>query len=127
MSTPPARILIIDNDDGVVAALSARLEVLGYTTITATTGAQGLSEFNEQAVDLVITDVNMPGGDGVQLAESIRQRSDVPIIFITGFHRDFRDGLSRIRNVTVMQKPFDSADLIDLVEAELVMSGCPTV
>ncbi len=91
--------------------------------MTALTGAQGLSIFREREIALVITDLNMPAGDGITLAKSLRQTSDVPILIITGFHDNYRRELRSIRNVTLMEKPFDSNQLIDLVESELFITG----
>ena len=124
MSESAPRILIIDNDEGLVAAITARLESMGYQCVTAGTGAQGIAAFREQDIDLVITDLNMPAGDGIVLAMTLRETSDVPIIIVTGFHDEYRRELRSIPNVTLMEKPFDSDQLIDLVEADLVMSGC---
>lgn len=113
------RILIIDNDEGVVHALAVRLTHCGYACATATSGSQGLSMFRDQPADLVISDLNMPAGDGVSLASSLRKHSDVPIIFITGFQDEYRRRLRAIDNVTVFRKPFDTQDLLEIVEAEL--------
>jgi DNA-binding response OmpR family regulator len=124
--TPPT-ILIIDNDPCVVRALTARLESLGYLCRTAGTGAQGLAEFNSGSIDLVISDLNMPEGDGITLAQSIRRISPVPIIFISGFKDEFKRRLRDIPNVSLLRKPFKTQDLIDLMEAELGRApvNCP--
>ncbi|MCA9293333.1 MAG: response regulator [Phycisphaerales bacterium] len=112
-------ILVIDNDEGVTTALSVRLDHAGYRCVTACTGAQGLARFREDDIDLVITDLNMPALDGVELTRSIRQVSQVPIVIITGFHADFKRNLRNISNVTVLQKPFDIAQLLELIEVEI--------
>lgn len=121
MSESAPRILIIDNDEGVVAAITARLESMGYQCVTASTGAQGIAAFRDQDIDLVITDLNMPVGDGVTLARNLRETSDVPIIIVTGFHGEYQSELHFIPSVTLMEKPFDSNDLIDIVETELAL------
>ena len=90
MSDPSPTILIIDNDGGMVAAISTRLESMGYRCVTAGTGGQGIAIFREQTIDLVITDLNMPAGDGITLTRTLRETSEVPIIIITGFHDDVR-------------------------------------
>lgn len=123
MTQPASTILIIDNDEGLLAAIATRLGSMGYHCITAVSGAQGLACFKSQPVDLIISDLNMPAGDGVTLAQSIRETSEVPIIIITGFRDEYRRSLRSISNITLMEKPFDSDQLLDLVEAELVMSG----
>jgi len=120
------RILIIDNDEGVVRALSTRLSSIGYECATAMSGSQGLSMFQQQPADLVISDLNMPAGDGVALASSLRKHSNVPIIFVTGFQEEYRRRLRNIANVTVFRKPFDMGDLLDIIEAELALHGAVT-
>ena len=122
MSTPPqANILVIDNDEDVVRGITKRLESVGYHCQTAHTGAQGLSEFSLADIDLVITDLNMPSLDGIGLVEKIRQFSDVPVIIVTGFKQEYAAKLNRLSDVTIVRKPFDSQQLIDLVTAEIAM------
>ncbi|MCP3905377.1 MAG: response regulator [Planctomycetes bacterium] len=124
MSTHAPRILIVDNDERIVRAIASRLENLGYECETACCGTEGLEGFRRQPHDLVITDLNMPAGDGIGLTEAVRALSPVPIIVITGFEAAYRPRLDQFENIAVLQKPFDTTDLIDLVEAELVMAGC---
>ena len=123
MSDHAPVILIIDNDEGVVGALRARLESMGYACVTAGTGGQGLAAFDERSIDLVITDLNMPAGDGVTFAQEVRRTSDVPIIVVTGFREDYRSSMHGIENLTVLDKPFETGALLELVEAELAMRG----
>ena len=116
-------ILIIDNDEGVLSAISTRLEAIGYRCETASSGGQGLSMFDEGGVDLVITDLNMPAGDGVALASAIRARNSTPIIVVTGFHSEYSRELRSVEGLSILQKPFRTDELVELVEAELVMVG----
>ncbi len=112
-------ILLIDNDPDFTRALATRLICVGFRCVSAASGAQGLAEFENAHVDLIVSDLNMPGGDGVALAETIRRTSNVPIIFVTGFRDDFKFRLQLMENVTLIQKPFDSQKLIDLIAATL--------
>lgn len=122
MATDPnPSILIIDNDEDVVRGVSMRLESLGHRCRTACTGAQGLAEFTSGGADLVITDLNMPTLDGISMVEKIRATSEVPVIIMTGFRAEFAKKLAGLANVTVIRKPFDSQELVDLVTAELVL------
>ncbi len=115
-------ILIVDNDDGMVAALSTRLEQSGYSVVTAGTGAQGLAMFESHEPDLVITDLNMPAGDGITLAHRVRSKSDAPIIIVTGFRDEYREELRSVAHVSILRKPFETNDLLDLVEMELSLA-----
>ena len=118
---PQPNILVIDNDEDVVRGITKRLESLGFRCQNAHTGAQGLTEFSYGDIDLIITDLNMPALDGVTLVEKIRESSDVSIIIITGFRKEYAAQLRGLEDVTILRKPFDSQQLIDLVTTELAM------
>jgi len=120
-------ILVIDNDEELTRALTKRLESLGFHCVTGASGAQGLAEFKAAAVDLIVSDLCMPGGDGVALAETIRRTSNVPIIFITGFRDDFKRRLRLIENVTTLRKPFNSEDLLELISVALKQHATPVI
>lgn len=124
MAEPVPTVLIIDNDEGMVAAIQIRLESMGYRCVTAATGAQGIAAFREQNIDVVITDLNMPTGDGITVARTLRAMSGVPIIVVTGFHDEYQRELRATPNITLMEKPFDFDHLLDLLETDLVMNGC---
>lgn len=120
-------ILLIDNDFNLVEALRTRLHRCGYRCLTAETGRQGLAQFQTDEIHLVITDINMPDGDGVALAKSIRDISDVPIVFITGFRDEYRRLLRNIPNVSVLRKPFLTQELLDVIETELSLRSSGSV
>jgi len=114
-------VLIIDNDEDLLAAISTRIECMGYRCVTARTGAQGLGEFQNDDIDLVITDMNMPVLDGMGVIERIRERCDTPIIVVTGFRRDYATHLHELHDILIIEKPFNSQDLIDAVESEIFL------
>jgi DNA-binding response OmpR family regulator len=116
------RLLLIDNDDALLEALSIRLSNEGYECITANSGSQGLSLFNETDYVAVITDLNMPGGDGIAVCESIRASSDVPLIIMTGFESSYADPLSELSNIYLMHKPFDISALLDELDIAIEMT-----
>lgn len=118
-ATTAGNILIIDNDEALLALLERRLGRFGYGCDTAVSGGQGLAGFDPSRHELVVTDLNMPGGDGVELARTIRENSDVPIVVVTGYRDAFRNRVRRIPGVTVIEKPFDLNDLVDLIDTEV--------
>ncbi|UYV13104.1 MAG: response regulator [Phycisphaera sp.] len=117
--TVPKSILLVDNDRGVLAALTARLGGMGYRCESACSGAQALSLFKLHGADLIISDLNMPQGDGETLAENIRRVSDVPMIIISGFKDAPRKKLVGIPGVRFLEKPFEGSVLAELVGATL--------
>ncbi|MDB5327052.1 MAG: histidine kinase [Phycisphaerales bacterium] len=83
-----ASILIVDDRPEKVLALEAVLEDLGQTIVTVNSGREALRQVLHQDFSVILLDVNMPGMDGFETAELIRQRPSskhVPIIFITAF------------------------------------------
>lgn len=117
------RILVIDDDSRLLAAVVTRLRSAGYDCITAGRGDEGLQRYSLSGVDLIITDMNMPGLDGVGVVRLIRNSSDVPIIILTGHAESYRDAMGRLHNITVMAKPFDSATLLRRVKSEIDISA----
>lgn len=116
-STPT--VLLIDNDEGILAAMATRLYHQGYDCITAQTGAQGLDSFDPEIVDIVVTDLNMPVLDGMGVIKQVRAISDVPIIVITGFRKDYSQSLRRADSIFLCEKPFSVQNLMDLIETEI--------
>lgn len=115
-----ATILVVDNDPDLRRVITLRLSRAGYSCVEAGTGAQALSEWRRRSFDVVVSDLNMPSGDGIALADALQRDEAVPIIFITGFREDFKRRLRRVNNVSLLEKPFDPSVLIDLIEATLV-------
>ena len=69
-----ARILIADDEDGVRSYLAEALEREGHTILPASDGAQAAQLLDREGVDLVLSDLKMPGMDGLELIEEIRSR-----------------------------------------------------
>ena len=80
-----AKILIVDDEEHVRAALKQVLERAGYEVVVASTGNEGLELMKNEGADLVITDVIMPGIDGIATARQIREKyRNTRIIVISG-------------------------------------------
>ena len=79
-------ILFVD-DHEVLARLSCEiLEMQGYKAVSAYSAADALTKFDQQDIDIVVTDFRMEGMNGVELAEKIRQKSPTtPVIIVTGY------------------------------------------
>lgn len=116
-----SRILVID-DDGAVRRLIRRvLEHDGHTVVEAGDGAEGMKMYREHAVDLVITDLYMPGQDGIETIQLLRDEApDCRILAISGGASIGAEGpLNDARMLgadDVLPKPFDRAQLLDAVE-----------
>lgn len=79
-------ILIVDDEEGLREGLSKLLESEGYAALSAESGEQALEILQQSHIDLVLTDMRMPGMDGIELLKKIRERHpDVGVIILTGY------------------------------------------
>jgi two-component system, OmpR family, KDP operon response regulator KdpE len=77
------RILIVDDEAQIARVLRAGLTARGYEVRSASDGALALAALDEWGPDLVVTDLSMPGIDGIELCRRIRARSEVPVIVLS--------------------------------------------
>jgi PAS domain S-box-containing protein len=118
------RLLLVDDDEAVLSSLAQQMEALGYPTLTAGSGAEAIARLDKGAdVDLVVTDLSMPGMDGLRLIQEVqRRRPALPTILLTGFTTTaaevaLRDATSGL--FSVLHKPIDGRLLAERVEVLL--------
>jgi DNA-binding response OmpR family regulator len=117
---PRARILIVDDEVDIVGLLTELLREAGYEVISAPDGRAAIRTLYQAQPDLVLLDVAMPGLDGWQTLERIRDMSDVPVLLLTARAReeDKVRGLQAGANDYVT-KPFSTRELLARVDAHL--------
>jgi two-component system, OmpR family, phosphate regulon response regulator OmpR len=108
-----SHILIVDDDTRIRSLLSQFLKANGYRITTAESAADARRQMEGIAFDLIILDVMMPGENGFQFAEKLRQTSSIPILMLTAL-ADIND---RIRGFELgvddyLSKPFDPRELL---------------
>ena len=113
------RLLVVDDDPGLLLAVSETLRAEGYDVTTARRGADALVHVAKTMPDLIISDIRMPGMDGYQLVRNLRSNARtrlVPIVFLTAKDETadriegFRTGVD-----AYLTKPFDSDELAAVV------------
>ncbi len=77
------RILAVEDDERIRAAVKLALEDEGWTVVEAATGEDALTQFQGEPADVVLIDIMLPGIDGFEVCRSIRRTSDVPIVMVT--------------------------------------------
>ncbi len=77
------KILVVDDEQKIVAVVRGYLEQAGLNVVTANDGAQALIVFRHEKPDLVLLDLNLPGLDGLDVARTLRKESSIPIIMLT--------------------------------------------
>jgi signal transduction histidine kinase/CheY-like chemotaxis protein len=120
--SPPARVLLVDDDPRLVAVLSDMLQAEGHPVTSATAGEEALRLFDPAGHDVVITDLGMPGINGWELAERVKRRSPATAVFIlTGWGERVSARESSQVVDRVIAKPVSVESLLDHL-AELTRS-----
>jgi two-component system cell cycle sensor histidine kinase/response regulator CckA len=117
------RILFVEDEDAVRGVAAKLLRARGYEVIEAASGEEALEIAEEHAgqIDLMISDVVMPGMQGPDLLKQARQYlGSAPVMFISGYaESEFSDLLEGERNVSFLPKPIDIKTLAERVKQEL--------
>lgn len=105
-------ILIVDDEADLREVLELGLQVMGVRTLSAESGESALKILDTTPVDVVVSDVRMPHGDGVFLLENMRKRHfDMPVVIMTGFaDRSSAEFIAMGAN-DVLHKPFPIKEL----------------
>jgi two-component system, OmpR family, response regulator ChvI len=113
-------IAVVEDDRGVLELIKDILEVEGFDVLAYHDGIGALDAFESNSPDLVITDVMMPEMDGIQLLQRLRQKSNTPVILVTG-RTEERDELAclRIGADDFIRKPFSPQVLVERVRTVL--------
>ena len=113
-------IMVVDDDPGVRKLLKHCLEPEGYDVITAPDGNAALALMGKCQPDLVVLDILMPGLNGFEVLELIRQHSDIPVIMLTGNQEvtAVRDALT-LGADDYLRKPFHPRELVARIRAKL--------
>ncbi|MDR1852002.1 MAG: response regulator transcription factor [Propionibacteriaceae bacterium] len=113
-------ILIVEDDEALSELLAIHLEKSGYRTSRCLTGDEAVDAFVETQPDLVLLDLMLPGRDGVEVCQAIRDLSDVPIIMLTAKSdtADVVHGLEAGADDYVA-KPFKTEELLARIKSRL--------
>jgi len=116
-----ANILVIDDDLGVRGIIEQILKSAGHKVILAADGSEGIRLCRTEPADLVITDIFMPGQDGVQTIMQFRNLfPQVPIIAMSGITEgEMLAVAQKLGAVAILKKPFDHEQLLIAVEKAL--------
>jgi two-component system, OmpR family, response regulator ChvI len=117
-------IALVDDDRNILTSVSIALEAEGYRIMTYTDGASALDGFRTSPPDLAILDIKMPRMDGMELLRRLRQKSDLPVIFLTSKDEEIDElfGL-KMGADDFIRKPFSQRLLVERVKAILRRSN----
>jgi PAS domain S-box-containing protein len=111
-SLEPLRILVVEDEPEVLDIIRAMLTHVGHSVVTAASGREALPLFDGELIDLVVTDLGMPGMTGLALAAELKRRRAVPIVLLTGWADELEDGSAGDVDI-VVAKPFTRERLLE--------------
>ncbi|MGQ9796062.1 response regulator transcription factor [Desulfosoma sp.] len=115
-----AKILIIEDDDGLREVLATFLREVGHVVVEGSDGLEGMECMDREPFDLIIVDVMLPYVSGIGLVKFSKERSpELPVICITGYGNSPEKLAQEEHADRVLSKPFDLKELAGAVEALL--------
>jgi two-component system response regulator ChvI len=113
-------IALVDDDHNILSSISIGLEAEGYRIMTYTDGASALDGFKTSPPDLAVLDIKMPRMDGMEMLRRLRQKSDIPVIFLTSKEEEIDElfGL-KMGADDFIRKPFSQRLLAERVKVLL--------
>ncbi|MES2190497.1 MAG: sigma 54-interacting transcriptional regulator [Pseudomonadota bacterium] len=127
MTQNAAHLLVVDDDADMLRLLTMRLNAAGYRVSTATSAEAALNQLDIERPQLVLSDVRLPGRDGLALFDDIRARHpSLPVILLTA-HGTIPDAVEATERgvFTYLTKPFDGKALLDKIAQALSLSAPP--
>lgn len=128
MRGPVRHILVVDDEPLAAGQVSKFLESDGVRTSTAGSGRAALAQHAEDPADIIVTDLRMPDGDGIELIRAIRAHDvEIPIIVVTGqVLREAETEALEAGATVLLRKPLDLAELAESVKRHLPPAGSTT-
>ncbi len=119
-----ATVALVDDDRNILTSVSIALESEGYRVETYTDGASALEGLSTRPPNLAILDIKMPRMDGMELLRRLRQKTDLPVIFLTSKDDEIDElfGL-KMGADDFIRKPFSQRLLVERVKAVLRRAG----
>ncbi len=113
-------IALVDDDHNILTSVSIALEAEGYRVMTYSDGASALDGFKTSPPDVAVLDIKMPRMDGMEMLRRLRQKSDMPVIFLTSNDEEIDElfGL-KMGADDFIRKPFSQRLLVERVKAVL--------
>ena len=116
----PQTIALVDDDRNILTSVSMTLEQEGYLVRTYTDGESALQGLLAKPADLAVLDIKMPRMDGMELLQRLRQRSNMPVVFLTSKDEEVDELMGlRLGADDYITKPFSQRLLLERIRALL--------
>ena len=110
-SLEPMRVLAVEDEPEVLDVIRAMLTAAGHAVVSAASGREALELFERETVDVVVTDLGMPGMTGLALAQELKRRRAVPVVLLTGWADELDTAPTRDIDV-LLAKPITRERLV---------------
>ncbi|TDK46729.1 response regulator transcription factor [Antarcticimicrobium luteum] len=115
-----SKIALVDDDRNILTSVSMTLEAEGFEVETYNDGQQALDAFNKKLPDMAVLDIKMPRMDGMDLLQRLRQKTQMPVIFLTSKDDEIDEVLGlRMGADDYVKKPFSQRLLVERIRALL--------
>jgi two-component system response regulator ChvI len=115
-----SRIALVDDDRNILTSVSMTLEAEGFEVETFTDGQQAFDAFSKKMPDIAVLDISMPRMDGMDLLQRVRQKSSIPVIFLTSKDDEIDEVLGlRMGADDFIKKPFSQRLLVERIRSLL--------
>jgi len=121
------RLLLVEDDTAITLALQIRLRAAGYDVATAPDAVHAMAQAVRHAPEVILLDINLPGGDGFLVLDRLRATpatATVPIVFVTASKApDLHDRARAAGAFALIEKPFSATQLLDTLERAIGGEG----
>jgi len=115
-----SKIALLDDDRNIITSVSMTLEAEGFEVETYNDGQSALDAFNRKLPDMAVLDIKMPRMDGMELLQRLRQKTNMPIIFLTSKDDEIDEILGlRMGADDYVKKPFSQRLLVERIRTLL--------
>lgn len=113
-------VLLVEDDRKLTIAISVRLKAMGYEVHSASDAVTAISVARKATPEVIVIDINLPGGDGFVVAkrlQSLTQTAATPIVFMTASKKPgLEEKAKEFGAVAFLEKPFDAGQLSNAIE-----------
>ncbi|MCF8059020.1 MAG: response regulator [Bacteriovoracaceae bacterium] len=109
-------ILCVDDEADILELFRDEFLDIGFKVLEASNGVDAFEVFKNNKVDCIVSDIRMPGGDGVSFVKNVKDEgADIPIFLVTGFSDYTAEDLSGLGVNAVIFKPFDLEEVVEMI------------